>query len=65
MIVAWVQESDQPMRAALERRGYTMATTTRAMGMELDDIALPARGSSGIYNVGTVEKARRRGSASR
>jgi GNAT superfamily N-acetyltransferase len=110
---AWVHESDQPMRAALERRGYTLDTTTRAMGMELDDIALPrpqadlgpagwseyltmedlppeflrtadhaafhllaARaggelvaaalaydfgGDCGIYNVGTVAKARRQG----
>jgi GNAT superfamily N-acetyltransferase len=110
---AWVHESDEPMRVELERRGYTLDTTTRAMGMELDDIALPrpridlgpanwpeylrmdglppdflsaadhaafhllaARvdgemvaaalaydfgDDCGIYNVGTVEKARRRG----
>ncbi len=110
---AWVHESDEPMRAELERRGYTLDTTTRAMGMDLDDIALPrpqiplgpadwpeylrmdglppdflsaadhaaihllaARidgemvaaalaydfgDDCGIYNVGTVEKARRRG----
>jgi GNAT superfamily N-acetyltransferase len=110
---AWVHESDPAMRAELERRGYTLDTTTRAMGMALDDIAVPrpridlgpadwseylkmdglpsdfldhadhaafhllaARidgemvaaalaydfgGDSGIYNVGTVEKARRRG----
>ncbi len=110
---AWVHESDEPMRAELERRGYTLDTTTRAMGMDLDDIALPrpqiplgpadwpeylrmdglppdflsaadhaafhllaARidgemvaaalaydfgGDCGIYNVGTIEKARRRG----
>ena len=38
---AWVHESDEPMRAELERRDYTLDTTTRAMGMELDDIALP------------------------
>ena len=38
---AWVHESDQPMRAELERRGYTLDTTTRAMGMALDDIRLP------------------------
>jgi GNAT superfamily N-acetyltransferase len=101
------------MRGELERRGYTLDTTTRAMGMALDDIAVPrpqialgpagwpeylemehlapdflrtadhaafhllaARaggemvaaalaydfgGDCGIYNVGTVEKARRRG----
>ena len=110
---AWVHESDEPMRGELERRGYTLDTTTRAMGMALDDIRLPrpqialgpagwpeylemehlapdflrtadhaafhllaARaggemvaaalaydfgGDCGIYNVGTVEKARRRG----
>jgi len=110
---AWVHESDEPMRVELERRGYTLDTTTRAMGMELDDIALPrpridlgpadwaeylrmdglppdflrtadhaafhllaARvdgemvaaalaydfgDDCGIYNVGTVERARRRG----
>ncbi len=110
---AWVHESDEPMRGELERRGYTLDTTTRAMGMALDDIRLPrpgielgpakwpeylkmeglppdflrtadhavfnlltARvdgelvaaalaydfgGDCGIYNVGTVEKARRHG----
>jgi GNAT superfamily N-acetyltransferase len=106
---AWVHESDEPMRAELERRGYTLDTTTRAMGMALDDIAVPrpqiplrparwleyltmerlpldflatadhaafhllaARADGemvaaalaydyGVYNVGTVEKARRRG----
>jgi GNAT superfamily N-acetyltransferase len=110
---AWVHESDEPMRGELERRGYTLDTTTRAMGMALDEIRLPrpeiplrparwleyltmeglpldflctadhsafhllaARadgelvaaalaydfgGDCGIYNLGTVEKARRRG----
>jgi GNAT superfamily N-acetyltransferase len=110
---AWVHESDEPMRAELEGRGYTLDTTTRAMGMVLDDIRLPRPqvplgpagwpgylameglapdflrtadhaafhllaaqadgeliaaalaydfgGDCGIYNVGTVEKARRRG----
>jgi ribosomal protein S18 acetylase RimI-like enzyme len=110
---AWVHESDQAMRAELEQRGYALDTTTRAMAMALDDIAVPrpqiplgpagwaeylrmeglppgflrtadhaafhllaARadgelvaaalaydfgGDCGIYNVGTVEKARRRG----
>jgi GNAT superfamily N-acetyltransferase len=38
---AWVHESDEPMRAELEQRGYTLDTTTRAMGMALDDIAVP------------------------
>ena len=110
---AWVHETDPAMRADLEQRGYTLDTTTRAMGMGLDDIAVPrpqiplrparwleyltmerlpldflatadhaafhllaARidgemvaaalaydfgGDCGIYNVGTVEKARKRG----
>jgi GNAT superfamily N-acetyltransferase len=110
---AWVHESDPAMRAELERRGYTLDTTTRAMGMALDEIAVPrpridlgpadwldyltmehlppdflatadhgafqllaARidgemvaaalaydfgDDCGIYNVGTIEKARRRG----
>ena len=112
---AWVHESDGALRAELEPRGYTLDTTTRAMGMALDDIALPRRRSRagaaglarvpawlrasacrpissapptrrlppaggprdgetvaaalaydygddcGIYNVGTVEQARRRG----
>ena len=38
---AWVHESDRAMRGELERRGYTLDTTTRAMGMALDDIRLP------------------------
>jgi GNAT superfamily N-acetyltransferase len=38
---AWVHESDEPMHAELEQRGYTLDTTTRAMGMALDDIAVP------------------------
>jgi hypothetical protein len=110
---AWVHDSDQAMRGDLERRGYTLDATTRAMGLALDDIGLPrpdlglgpadwsdylkteglppdflqgadhaafhvlvARidgaiaaaalaydfgGDCGIYNVGTVEHARRRG----
>jgi ribosomal protein S18 acetylase RimI-like enzyme len=113
---AWVHESDRAMRADLERRGYVLDETTRAMGMALDDIRVPrprielgpsdwfdylrlvgvprhflaradraayrilvARfdGASvstamafdvgtdcGIYNVGTLEHARRRGLAS-
>ena len=110
---AWVHESDQAMRDDLERRGYSLDTTTRAMGMAPDDIRLPRpaielgtadwleylsmeglppdflaaadhaafhllavraggelvaaalaydfAGDCGIYNVGTVERARRRG----
>ena len=38
---AWVHESDPAMRDELERRGYTLDTTTRAMGMALDGIAVP------------------------
>ena len=37
----WVHESDQALRADLERRGYTFAESTRAMGMTLDNIRLP------------------------
>jgi ribosomal protein S18 acetylase RimI-like enzyme len=110
---AWVHESDRALRADLEARGYTLDTTTRAMGMLLDDLRvappeleldapqwpayvawlervgvppgllaradprefhlLIARGAvatalafdfgddCGIYNVGTLERARRRG----
>lgn len=38
---AWVHESDEAMRSDLERRGYTLAEATRAMGMALDDIRVP------------------------
>jgi GNAT superfamily N-acetyltransferase len=38
---AWVHESDEPMCRALELRGYAVDTATRAMGMFLDDLALP------------------------
>jgi ribosomal protein S18 acetylase RimI-like enzyme len=110
---AWIHESDGPIRGDLERRGYTLDASTRAMGMALDDLRLPrprielappdwleylrilgvppgflaaadpaayhvliARldgenvaaamafdlgGDCGIYNVGTLEGARRRG----
>ncbi len=110
---AWVHESDAAMRTDLERRRYTIDTSTRAMGMALDDLRVPrpeielgpadwfeylrvvgvprdflalanpaeyhvllARlegenvatamafdldGDCGIYNVGTLEHARRRG----
>jgi ribosomal protein S18 acetylase RimI-like enzyme len=109
----WTREADAPLRRELERRGYTIDETTRAMAMELDDLRLPrpeldlapvewaeylrivgvpqdflaaadpaayeilvARldganvatamaydcdGDRGIYNVGTLEHARRRG----
>jgi ribosomal protein S18 acetylase RimI-like enzyme len=110
---AWVHESDRAMRGELERRGYILDATTRAMSMALDDIRLArpqiqlgtaewleylsmeglppdfladadhaalhllvtrihgeivaaalaydCADDCGIYNVGTVEKARRRG----
>ena len=38
---AWVHESDRAMRRDLERRGYTLDTSTRAMGMALDGILPP------------------------
>jgi ribosomal protein S18 acetylase RimI-like enzyme len=110
---AWVHESDGALARELERRGYVLDTTTRAMGMPLEELAAPlpevdlapddwadylrlfdlpadflddavvarfhlrvARldgasvaaslafdcdGDCGIYNVGTIEHARRRG----
>jgi ribosomal protein S18 acetylase RimI-like enzyme len=110
---AWVHETDEPLRSELERRGYTVRETTRAMGMRLTEIlrarpalelgsagwddflrifGLPAQllgradhsvfhllfarlgdqcvatatafdheGDCGIYNVATLEHARRRG----
>ena len=112
---AWVHESDPAMCHELERRGYTLDTSTRAMGISLDDIlsrpaqidlappdwnehlriagvpadflaaadpsayhvllarldgetvgtamAFELNGDCGIYNVGTLEHARRRGLA--
>jgi ribosomal protein S18 acetylase RimI-like enzyme len=38
---AWVHESEHEMIRDLERRGYTLAETTRAMGMALDDLRPP------------------------
>jgi hypothetical protein len=38
---AWVHERDQAMRRDLERRGYTLEESTRAMGMALHDLRLP------------------------
>jgi GNAT superfamily N-acetyltransferase len=38
---AWVHETDSATQCDLERLGYTLDTTTRAMGMPLDDIRLP------------------------
>ena len=34
---AWVHENDRAMHEDLRRRGYTVDTTTRAMGMTLED----------------------------
>jgi ribosomal protein S18 acetylase RimI-like enzyme len=69
---AWVHESDPAMGADLQRRGYTHEETTRAMGMvvaRLDGqlvataLAFDHRRDRGIYNVATLEPARRRGLA--
>jgi ribosomal protein S18 acetylase RimI-like enzyme len=38
---AWVHEDDRPMQRDLEQRGYRIDTTTRAMGMVLDELRLP------------------------
>lgn len=38
---AWVHERDTAMWGDLEQRGYTRDTSTRAMGMALDDLRLP------------------------
>jgi hypothetical protein len=38
---AWVHESDESTRAELSARGFTIAESTRAMGMSLDEIAVP------------------------
>src|SRR4051794_39370528 len=39
---AWVHESDAPLRADVETRGYALDTATRAMGMETDELRGPA-----------------------
>jgi ribosomal protein S18 acetylase RimI-like enzyme len=38
---AWVHESDEAMRSALEARGYALAEATRAMGMALSALRVP------------------------
>ncbi|HET8537973.1 MAG TPA: GNAT family N-acetyltransferase [Solirubrobacteraceae bacterium] len=38
---AWVHERDSALAHELERRGYVLDTTTRAMGMSLADVAAP------------------------
>ena len=40
-LAAWVHESDPRLRRALERRGYRLDTTTRAMAVVLADVRLP------------------------
>ena len=37
----WVHEAEREVQCNLRRLGYTLETTTRAMGMPLDDIRLP------------------------
>jgi len=41
---AWVHESDGALRAELERRGYAVAETTRAMGMAVAELRPPPPG---------------------
>src|SRR5262245_41721312 len=48
---AWVHERDEAMRDELVARGYTLDTSTRAMGMALDDIRVPPPDS----HVGTAD----------
>jgi ribosomal protein S18 acetylase RimI-like enzyme len=38
---AWVHESDAPLRADFEARGYTLNEANRMMGMSLDEIRVP------------------------
>jgi ribosomal protein S18 acetylase RimI-like enzyme len=38
---AWVHESDEAMEGDLTARGYTVDTTTRAMGLALDELRVP------------------------
>ena len=38
---AWVHESDEALRDDVEARGYGLDTSTRAMGMVLDDVRRP------------------------
>ena len=43
---AWVHETDTAMAAELVRRGYALAETTLAMGMELRNVRVPRRRSA-------------------
>ena len=56
---AWVHERDEAMRLDLERRGYTLDTTTRAMVMSLDDITYPGRRWSWSRRTGSARRSRR------
>ena len=38
---AWVHEDDEALSHDLDERGYTIDTSTLAMGMHLDDVAAP------------------------
>jgi ribosomal protein S18 acetylase RimI-like enzyme len=38
---AWVHESDAALRTDIERRGYVLGESTRAMGMALADVSAP------------------------
>jgi ribosomal protein S18 acetylase RimI-like enzyme len=38
---AWVHESDRAMQTDLERRGYSVETTTRAMGLTIESVQVP------------------------
>ena len=54
---AWVHEGDSVLRAAIERRGYTVVEATRAMGTALDT-ALPPRGEADVSRAGWAEYLR-------
>lgn len=54
---AWAHEGDRAMRETLRRRGYVADTTTRAMGMILDD-ATPARADVVLAAAGWREHLR-------
>jgi GNAT superfamily N-acetyltransferase len=41
---AWMHEGEPELRAAIERRGYTVVEATRAMGMPLDGVEPPRAG---------------------
>jgi ribosomal protein S18 acetylase RimI-like enzyme len=51
---AWVHESDEGMHAALSGRGYTVDTTTRAMGMSLAQ-GVPRGSEAGVVAAGWAD----------